>query len=150
VAKETIILLSRKQKGKREARTNDVRPLLRHVDEVAATSRRKLDGIHDTIRSNNIRTMAHTCPTRSAEIEDFLPRGDINIVQSAQHTSCQLRTEGVPHTVLGLDRNTILARGALDGDAFLAVDRLAGCNIFGDEELLFAFCDEDTRVSVGF
>jgi len=72
------------------------------------------------------------------------------MVQSAQHTSSELRTEGVPHTVLGLDRNTVLTRGALDGDAFLAVDGLARCNVFGDEELLLAFCNEDARVSMGF
>lgn len=72
------------------------------------------------------------------------------MVQSAQYTSGELRTEGIPHAVLGLDRNTVLARGALDGDAFLAVDGLARCNVFGDEQLLFAFCNEDAWVSVGF
>ena len=77
--------------------------------------------------------MAHTCSARSAKIEHFLPRGDIDIVQSTQHTSSELRTEGVPDTVLGLDRDTFLARGAFDGDTFLAVDRFAGGNIFCNE-----------------
>jgi hypothetical protein len=110
----------------------------------------ELDSVHDTIGPNDIRAMAHTCSTRSAKVEYFLPRGDIYMVQSTQNTSSELRTEGIPYAVLSLDRNTVLTRRTLNGDAFLAIDGFARSNVFGDKQLLFAFRDEDTKVSMGF
>jgi hypothetical protein len=61
-----------------------------------------------------------------------------------------LGTEGVPDTVLDLGDRTILAVGALDRDALLAVDSLTRGQVLSDKHVLLATTsNEDTGVTVG-
>ena len=78
----------------------------------------------------------------------------MDVVHATEDTGCQLGAEGIPDAVLGLGgcgRGVAVggcSRGSVDGDALLAVDGLAGSQVLGDEEILFAASDEDTSVTV--
>lgn len=87
--------------------------------------------------------MADRGPAGGSEVEDLLPRRDVDVVEPAQDASGQLAPERVPHPVLRL-----LALRALDGDALLAVHGVSGDEVLGDEEVLLALRDEDARVTM--
>ena len=95
--------------------------------------------------------MADTGTAGSSKVQNLCAGLDVDLVQTTKDTSGQFTPEGVPHAVLSLDFFSSLSiRGSLDGYPLLAVDGLARHEVFGDEQLLFSFCDEDTGMSVGF
>lgn len=83
----------------------------------------------------------------------------MNVIHTTKDAGCQLGTERVPNAVLGLCGGRCIAIGtgcgtgdsgwSVDGDALLAVDGLAWCQILGNQEILLAAGDEDTGMSVG-
>jgi len=122
-----------------------------HVDQVTAGSVGELDGVHDTLWADYISDMADTSSARRAEVKNLLSRGNENIIETTENTSSQLASERIPNAVLGFGRSgRRIGGGALDGYPFFAVDALAGHEVLGDEEVLFAFGDEDTGVTMGF
>ena len=86
----------------------------------------------------------------------------MDVFQSAQNAGCELGSEGVPDAVFGFgcEGDACVAvcgccgaagrGGGVDGDALFAVDGFAWSQVFGDEEVFFAACYEDTGVSVWF
>lgn len=71
----------------------------------------------------------------------------VDVVQTTEDTSRQLTPERVPHSVLDLLllAQLVLAR---DADSLLAVDRLSGRQVSGDQQVLLALGDVDTGVLV--
>lgn len=81
---------------------NNVGALLGHVDEIASGSGRELDGIDETLRSDNVRDVGH-CGARSGAQVQYLGAGrHVDVVDTAENGGGQLRSERIPHTVLDL------------------------------------------------
>jgi hypothetical protein len=95
---------------------DDVRPLLGHVDEVAARAVRELDGVDGALRTDDVSDVRNRRARGGTEVEDLLARGDVDLIETTEDTGRQLRAEGVPDAVLGLDLEAVLARRA-DRDA---------------------------------
>jgi len=72
------------------------------------------------------------------------------MVHSSQNTGGELRTKGVPDSILGFGSGSVIRFWPFDGYSLLSIDRLSWYQVLGDKELLFAFCHEYTRVSVRF
>jgi hypothetical protein len=126
---------------------DDVRSLLGHVDQVSAGSVRELDGVDGSLRSDNVGNVRDRGSRGGSEVEDLLSRRDVDLVETSKDTSGKLGSEGVPHSVLGLDLGSVLSGGS-DGDSLLSVDGVSGDEVSGDEEVLLALGDEDTLVPV--
>jgi hypothetical protein len=62
----------------------------------------------------------------------------VDVVQTTEDTGGQLGSEGVPHPVLDLLVFSSRRVGGRDGDALFAVDRVAGDEVAGDEEVFLA------------
>ncbi len=88
--------------------------------------------------------MAHARSARRSEIQYFCARHDEDFVHAAEHARGQLAPERIPDAILDLP--TVVS--GLDRDPLLAVDGLAGHEIFGDEHGLLALGDEDALVLV--
>jgi hypothetical protein len=153
-------------------RTDNVGALLRHVDEVTAGTVGELDGVdgsllhiarqtssvrrtterrkeNETNGSNNISDVGNRSSRGGTEVKDLLSGTDVNVVETTEDTGGQLGAERVPHAVLDLlGREGRVGVGLLDRDALLAVDRVTGDEVAGDEEVLLALGDEDSRVTV--
>lgn len=92
-----------------------------------------------TYGSDNISDVGNRGSGGGSQVEDLLSGGDVDVVQSSEDTSGQLGPEGVPHAVLDLlSREVGVGRSGLDGDSLLAVDRVSGDEVAGDEEVLLA------------
>lgn len=90
--------------------------------------------------------MADRSSTGSTEVKHLCARLDENVTHSTKDTSSQLRSEGVPDTVLGLCG---LWFGSFDRYPLLAVDRFARNEVFGNQHVVFAFGNEDSGVGMG-
>lgn len=131
---------------------DDVGAVSRHADQVTAGTVGELDGVDGSSRPDNVRNVADRGTAGGTEIQDLGAGAHVDIIQTTQDTGSELAAEGVPDTVFGLDRGTFAVSGRrFDGDALLAVDRLSGGQVLGDEQVfLSAASDEDTGVTVGF
>lgn len=88
--------------------------------------------------------MTDTGTAGSTKVEHLLAGGNEDLVKTAENTSSELGTEGVPDAVLGLGA----LDAAFDRDPLLAVDGLSGDQVLRDEQTLLALRDENTRVPV--
>ena len=142
----------------RGGRTDDVGALLGHVDQVATRSVGELDGVDGSLLqssissapclrppeerthgSNDISDVRDRGSAGGSDVEDLLSGCNVDVVESTKDTSGQLGAEGVPDAVLDLLGGEVgVGVGGFDGDALLAVDRVAGNEVAGDEEVLLA------------
>ena len=133
---------------------NDIRAVRSHVDQISAGAVRELYSEDSTSLSNDISDVGDGGSAGGTEVEHFRARLHVDVVHTTEDTGCQLGAEGIPHAVFGLGgcRSGIAVGGcgggSVDGDALLAVDGLAGCEVLGDEEIFFAASDEDTGVAM--
>lgn len=81
---------------------------------------------------------------RGTEVQNLLAWLDVNMVHAAENTSSELATEGVPYAVL--DLGALYA--AFDRNALLAINRLSGDEVLGDQHALLALRDENARMFV--
>jgi len=134
---------------------DDVGAVRSHVDEISARSVREFDGEDSAGRANNIGNVGNGRSRRSTEIKDLTARLHVNLFHSTKDTGSQLRAEGIPDAILSLGHGRAIAVGralgsrTLENDALLAVDGFARRQILGDEQVLLAARNEDTRMSVG-
>jgi hypothetical protein len=63
---------------------------------------RELDGIDETLRSDNISNVGNGRSRGSSEVEDLLAGGNMDVVNTSKNTSSDLGTERVPDSVLNL------------------------------------------------
>lgn len=132
---------------------DDVGAVGGHVDEISAGTVGELDGENGTGRANDIGNVRDGSTRGGTEVEDLAAGLHEDVLHTTEDTSGQLRTEGVPDTVLSLGRSGSLAvgggrAGGLDADALLAIDSLAWGQVLGDKQVLLAASDENTGVSV--
>lgn len=93
--------------------------------------------------------MGHGGSRGGSDIENLLAGSDVNVVQTSQDTGSQLGAERVPNAVLDLLGGQVwVGRRLLDGNALLAVDRLAWDKVAGHEKVLLALFDRNA-VSTG-
>src|SRR5712691_8959459 len=109
-----------------DRRTDDIRALFGHIDQVATRPRRKFNSIYDallkqkkiemvasaemnkttpherTYGANDICNMADARPARRTEVQHLRARPNEDLVHATQHTSSQLAPERIPHPVLDL------------------------------------------------
>ena len=123
---------------------DDIGALLGHVDQVTSRAVRELDSVDKTFGSNDIGNVGNGGAGSSAEIEDLLAGGNVNVVNTSENTGSDLGAERVPDTVLDFD--TI---STLDRDALLTIDRFARDQVLGQQVILLSVSDKDTLVSVG-
>jgi len=123
---------------------DDVGALLGHVDQIASRAVRELDGVDETLRSDNIGNVGNGGSGSSTEVENLLAGGDVDVVNTTEDTGSDLGTERVPDAVLDLG-----AISTLDRDALLTVDRLARDQVLGQEVVLLTVGNEDTLVTMG-
>lgn len=97
-----------------------------------------------TYGSYDIRYVTDRRSTSGTEVQDLLARLDEYMVHTAKDTSSQLRTEGVPHTVLDLGALDT----AVDRNTLLAVDRLSRGDVLGDQQALLTLGNENTGMPV--
>lgn len=96
--------------------TDNVGPLLGHVDQVSSGSVGELDGVDCSLRSDDIGDVGNRGSRGGSEVEDLLSRGDVDLVETSEDTGGKLGSERVPDSVLGLDLGSVLARGG-DGNS---------------------------------
>lgn len=97
-----------------------------------------------TYMAHNVRYVRHSCAGRGAQVEHLLAGRDAADVADAAHDGCaQLRPERIPHTVLNL------LAVLLNGNALLAVHRLARYQIRRHKRIFLAPRHEDSGMSVG-
>jgi hypothetical protein len=118
---------------------------------------RELHREHPPRRPHDISHMRDRRARCSAQIQHARAGTDVDVVEPAQDTGCELGAKGVPDAILGFEGWGVAIHGfgglgrVVDGDAFFAVDGFAWCQVFGDEEVFFAAAgDEDAGVTVGF
>jgi len=96
--------------------TDNVGPLLGHVDQISSRSVGELDGVDGSLRSDNIGDVRDGGSRGGSEVEDLLSGGDVDLVETSEDTSGKLGSERVPDSVLGLGLHTVLSGGG-DGDS---------------------------------
>lgn len=96
--------------------TDNVGPLLSHVDQISSRSVGELDSVDGSLRSNDVGDVGDGGSRGGSEVEDLLSGGDVDLVETSEDTSGELGSERVPDSVLGLDLHTVLSRGG-DGDS---------------------------------
>mmetsp|Transcript_19741 Transcript_19741/g.58260 ORF Transcript_19741/g.58260 Transcript_19741/m.58260 type:complete len:444 (-) Transcript_19741:16-1347(-) len=117
--------------------------LLGHVDEVTARPVRELDGIDGALLAHKVRHVGDGGAGRCAQVEHLGSRLDPDVVNATKNSCSELRAEGVPHAVLGLD--VVL----LHGDALLAVHGLARHEVLGDESVILPAGNVNAGKAVG-
>lgn len=132
---------------------NDVGAARGHVDKIAAGTVRELDGEDLASRANNVGDVGDGCSRGSTEVKDLGSGLHVDGLETAEDTSGKLGAEGIPDAVLGLgsSRAAVVAlAGVLDDDTLLAVDRLAGAQILGSEQILLSAAgDENALMAMG-
>ena len=104
---------------------------------------RELDGIHRSLRPDNVRDVGNRRSAGGTEVQHLGARLDVNVIETAQDTGRKLASERVPHPVLDF---FFLARSRVRGtdrDALFAVDGLAGGNVPRDEQVFLALRKDD-------
>jgi len=117
---------------------------------------REFNGVDSSRWTHDVSDVRHGCSGRGTEVEDCCAGLHVDVVEATEDTGCELRSEGVPDSVLDLGGWGDFAvcaggGGGVDGDSFLAVDGFARCEVLGDEKVFFAAAgDEDAGVTMGF
>lgn len=93
--------------------------------------------------------MADARSARCTKIQHLRARRDEDFVHATQDARSKLTPERIPHAILDFRTvRAIVPTARLDRDSLLAVDGLAGDEIFGDEHGLLALGDENPLVLV--
>ena len=116
---------STSNEGNRLELTDNVGPLLGHVNEISSRSVGELDGVDGSLRSDDIGDVRDGGSRGGSEVEDLLSGGDVDLVETSEDTSGKLGSERVPDSVLGLGLHTILSGGG-DGDSLGGGKRRGG------------------------
>lgn len=133
-----MLMRSRPERG--ENSTAYTTPSYKSVSE----SHRKKKTTKRTYRTNDIRNMAHTRPTRSTKVQNLRTRLDKNIIQPTKHPRRQLAPKGIPNPILRLrPLHTTLNRYPL-----LPIHTLPRYQILRDQHMVLPFGDEHPRVSM--
>lgn len=128
---------------------DNVCPFLCHVDQVTARSVGELDSVHDAGRSYDVGDVADTSSAGCTKVQHLGTGCDEDFIETTKDTSSQLASERIPHAVLRLDGSGGgVGSSALDGYPLFAVNALPWDEILGDKEMLLAFGDENTRVTM--
>ena len=118
----------------------------------------ELDSVNSPHRAHDVGDVTDRGAACRTKVEDFGPRLDEDIIQAAEYTSSELASKGVPDTVfcfrgwgccVSID-GCVGCEAGFNGYPFLAVDGLAGGEIFCDKHVFFAAGNKDTGVSVRF
>lgn len=139
---------------------DDVRTVCRHVDQVTPRPVRELDSEDGSRRAHNVRNMRDGCARRRSQIQHFRSGPHVDGLHATQDACRKLAAERIPHAVLGLGGGCdfavrtrfVCARGrwSVDHDALLTVDSFSRGNVLGDEQVLFAARNENTRMAMRF
>jgi hypothetical protein len=97
-----------------------------------------------TYWAHDICDMTDTGSTGSSEIENLHARSDKNVFEATEHTSGELRPEGIPDTILDFRAFD----GSINRYPLLTVDGFSRSKGFGNKQMLFSFGDEHTSVRV--
>lgn len=134
-----MLIRSRPDRGENStAYTTPSYEARRHLQQYERRRNENTHGTHD------ICDMAHTRTARGTQIQDLLPRRNENIIHPTQHTRRQLTPERVPHPILYLG----IPHRTFDRNPFLSIHALPWNEVFGDQQVILAFGDENPRVSV--
>lgn len=134
---------------------DDVCAVCSHANQITARTMRELDGVDGTGGTDDISDVRDRGTGGGTEVENLRAGLHVDVVETTEDTSGQLRTEGIPHAVLDLSSDGGLAvgtglRGGFDGDSLLAVDGLAGGQVLGDEQIFLTTTgNENTSVTMG-
>lgn len=124
---------------------DDISALLGNIDKITAGTVGELDGIAETLGTNNIGNMRNGGTGCSTKVQDFHARCNMNMVKTTKNTSSKLGSERIPHTVFGLGSISVLknkpaefsaqyiqkvssiraSKTHLNGDSLLAVNSFA-------------------------
>lgn len=129
---------------------DDVGSLLGHAYQVSAGSVGELNSVDGTGGAHDISNVRNGGSGGSTKVQDLGSGADEQLIETTENTGSQLGSEGVPHSVLDLGSLAIGSGGRdIDGNSLLAVDRLTGGQVLGDQEILLTSGNEDTSVSMG-
>jgi hypothetical protein len=145
---------------------NDVGPLFGHTDEISTGSVRELDGVDDTLGTDNVGNVTDGRTGSGTKVKNLASRADldvsylsltsakrsvayVDVIETTEDTSGKLTPERIPYSVLDL---LLLSLGICrsDRDSLFTIDRLSGGHVSGDEQVLLALGNVDTGVLVGF
>lgn len=131
---------------------NNVGSLGGHGDEITAGSGRELDGVDVASRTDNVSDVRDGGTGGTTKVEDARARLDVDLISTTGDGSAKLASEGVPHAVLDLGGGSgaiVVLDRLVDGDALLAVDRLARCCVAGSKTIFLTTTDDkDAGVTV--
>lgn len=125
-----------------------------HVDQVTAGTVRELDGVDGTGGTDDISDVRNGGTGGGTEVEDLGAGLHVDVLETTEDTGGNLRTEGVPDTVLDLCGSGSLAvfdNGCrrVDSNALLTIDGDTRGHALCAQHVLLAASDKDTGVSVG-
>lgn len=118
--------------------TNNIRPLLGHVDQITSTSVREFNSIHRSLRTDHIRHMGDRRSTGRTEVQNLGSGLDVDVIETAQNTGGELASERVPYTVFDFFFFARGRVGSADRDSLFTVDGLARGDVSGDEQVFLA------------
>lgn len=79
---------------------DDIGSLLGHVDEVTSDSLGELNGVDGALGSDDVRDMGNGSAGGSTDVKDLAAGLNVDLIATTGDTSSELRSEGVPGTVL--------------------------------------------------
>lgn len=131
---------------------NDVGAVSSHVDQITAGSVGELNSENGTGWADDISNVGNGGSGGSTEVENLCSWLDEDLVETSKDASCDLGSERVPDSVLGLGGvwSSVLidAVGVLDRDTLLAVNGLSWGQVLGDQHILLPASNEDTSVAM--
>lgn len=134
---------------------DNVGAVCRHGDKITTAAVREFNRVHSSRGSDDVSDVRDRRSRGGAQVEHARARSDVDVLQTTEDTSRQLRSERVPDSVFGLEGRGSFAfdrgRRVVDADTLLAVHALAGRQVLGDQQIFLAGAgNEHARVSVRF
>mmetsp|Transcript_9287 Transcript_9287/g.27687 ORF Transcript_9287/g.27687 Transcript_9287/m.27687 type:complete len:235 (-) Transcript_9287:1818-2522(-) len=130
---------------------NNVGSQLGNAQKIASGTMRELYGIHGSILSDNIRNVGDRSSSCSTNVKDFRAGFDPNIVNTAQNSSGDLRSEGIPYTVFCFHSGTTwFCRWCFNADSLFAIYSNTRRGVQCDQGIFLTTGYENTLVAMRF
>lgn len=121
--------------------------LLGHVGQITSRSVGELNSIDATLWSDHVRDVGDGSTVCRTEIEDLGTRADGHLANTSNNCSTELRSEGIPDSVLDLLSGSLRS---INLNSLLSVNRFSGNHIQGEHSFILTTGDEHSRESVLF